>query len=1124
MLGLERVGRHDNFFELGGHSLLAVALVERLRMAGLGVDVRVLLGQPSVAALAASVGSDREVAVPANRVPAGCVRITPELLSLTHLDQAAIDGIVAAVPGGAANVQEIYPLAPLQEGILYHYLTAEGHDPYLLHLRLRFDSPLRLQAVAAALQGIIARHDSLRTAIAWQGLQMPQQVVWRSAPLPVEQVVDAAATQLTQIDLGQAPLMRLVYCVEQDGTVAATLLFHHIVLDATSLDVVREELLAALQGVPGDPRPPVPYRHYVAQARLAGREAEHEAYFRAQLGDVDEPTLAFGVRHLQGHVQQAQQPVPPALTRALRSQARQLGVSVASLMHLAWARVLAAATGQQRVVFGTVLLGRLQAGAGADRGLGMFINTLPLRVDLAGVGVRDGARATHGRLAALLAHEHASLAQAQRCSGVPAPLPLFSAILNYRHAQAQARQDARENAWEGVQVEPCATHSNYPLSLDIDDLGDDLRLIVSAPAEVGATRVVGYVLQSLEALAAALHTQPDLPLLHLPVLPPSERQQVLQAFNASDRPVDARQTLHGLFEARAAATPQAIAVRDEHGELSYRQLNDQANRLAHHLIEQGVRADDRVAICVERGLPMVVGLLAILKAGGAYVPLDPGYPLERLRGMLADSAPVAMLVQASTRDLLGSAAVAQVDLADDVWQHQSTLNPQVDGLAPHHLAYVMYTSGSTGTPKGVMVEHRNVVNLVQWACDLCPVGSDGALLHKTPLSFDASVWELFWPLCAGLPLVLARPDGQRDPAYLARLIQHQRISVVQFVPVLLQQFVDLEDSAACTSLTDIVCGGGELTHALACQVRQRLPGVRLHNVYGPTETTVDCSVWSLAPDQPVPAGTLPIGRPIANTRLYVLDSGDQPVPLGVVGHLHIGGAGVARGYRSLPAADAERFIASPFNAGERLYRSGDLVRQRADGLLEFMGRNDDQIKVNGLRIEPGDIQACLLRQPGIEQAVVMARDDLPGGQRLVAYYSGAPVPVDTLRHEVASQVPDYMVPALFVHLHTWPLSPNGKLDRQALPIPGADAVLARAFAAPQGDTEALLARLWAELLGLERVGRHDNFFELGGHSLLAVSLTARLRQEGLEADVRALFEHPTLAAYAAITESMEITL
>ncbi|AXQ48085.1 non-ribosomal peptide synthetase [Stenotrophomonas rhizophila] len=464
-----------------------------------------------------------------------------------------------------------------------------------------------------------------------------------------------------------------------------------------------------------------------------------------------------------------------------------------------------------------------------------------------------------------------------------------------------------------------------------------------------------------------------------------------------------------------------------------------------------------------------------------------------------------MLVHAATRDLALHAV--QVDLDRPAWGEQPLSNPRVAGLTARHLAYVIYTSGSTGVPKGVMVEHRNVVNLLHWSQRLC--AGAGSVLHKTPISFDASVWELFWPLCSGLRLVLARPDGQRDAQYLAHLIQQQQVNVVQFVPALLQQFLEQAQSSACTSLSDIVCGGGELTEALAAQVRARLPNVRLHNVYGPTEATVDCSAWTLEADAALPGGTLPIGRPIDNTRLYVLDSRDQPVPWGVAGHLHIGGAGVTRGYLGLAQQQAERFIDSPFVAGERLYRSGDLVRQRADGNLEFLGRNDQQVKIRGLRIEPGEIEACLTRIAGVREAVVLAFD-----ARLVAYHTGEPHAADALRQALLTQLPDYMVPAQYIHLGQLPLTPNGKLDRKALPAPDA-ALQQRAFEAPQGSTETLLAAIWSELLGVERVGRHDNFFELGGHSLLAVSLTARLRLQGLQVDVRTLFGQPTIAALAA---------
>ncbi|MGB8975309.1 MAG: amino acid adenylation domain-containing protein, partial [Pseudomonas capeferrum] len=638
LLGVQQVGRHDNFFELGGHSLLAVSLTARLRLEGLQVDVRTLFGQPTVAALAATLGRNQQVVVPENRIPADCPRITPDLLSLIELDQAALDRIVASVSGGAANVQDIYPLAPLQEGILYHHLSAE-HDPYVLYSRLRFASLERLQAFASALDQVIARHDVLRTAVLWEGLPQAVQVVWRHAPLQLLHL-EAGASGL---DLSQAPLIRLLHR-QVPGTeqIEATLQFHHIVLDHTALEVVGEELIGFLHGTP-PVATPVPYRNYVAQARLGISQAAHERFFREQLADIDEPTLPFGLSDVQGDgrdMHEAKLALSAELAAGLRRQARQLGISVASLFHLAWARLLAAASGKDRVVFGTVLLGRLQGGEGAERALGMFINTLPLRVDLNEVSLREGAQAVHQCLSALLAHEHASLALAQRCSGVAAPLPLFSAMLNYRHgAETSAEQ---RQAWQGIEVLEGQERTNYPLSLNVDDLGEGFRLVAMTPAQVGAARICGQMHQVLEAMVEALEQTPELALQRLPVLEPEERQRVLVGFNDTAVAYDLEQTLHGLIEAQVVRTPDAVAVRAEEGSLSYRELNEQANRLAHHLIALGVKPDDRVAICVERGLSMVVGLLAILKAGGAYVPVDPDYPTERVRHMLSDSAPVAV--------------------------------------------------------------------------------------------------------------------------------------------------------------------------------------------------------------------------------------------------------------------------------------------------------------------------------------------------------------------------------------------------------------------------------------------------------------------------------------------------
>ncbi|PNA26430.1 non-ribosomal peptide synthetase, partial [Pseudomonas sp. FW215-R4] len=912
VLQVEKVGRHDHFFELGGHSLLAVNLIERMRQLGMSSDVRVLFGQPTLAALAASVGTGREVEVPANRIPPGCTQITPDLLPLVELDQTTLDRIIATVPGGAANVQDIYPLAPLQEGILYHHITAAQGDPYLLQSQLAFDSVERVEAYAAALRQVMARHDILRTAVVWEGLTTPVQVVWREADLPVQEITldPAEGDVLAQlherfdarryrIDVSQAPLIRLMYARDPaHGRIVAILLFHHLALDHIALEVLRHEMRANLLGQ-GEPLPPaVPYRNYVAQTRLGVSEQEHEAFFREMLADIDEPTLPFSLQDVQGDgrgIDEAVRTLAPELDRRLRLQARQAGVSVASLIHLAWAQVLAATSGQEHVVFGTVFMGRMQGGEGADRALGVFINTLPLRVDM-DRGARDAVLLTHARLTDLLGHEHASLALAQRCSGVASPAPLFSALLNYRHTDLEAQEAASDQAWQGIQTLENEERTNYPMTLSVDDLGSALQITTRTLISIGAQRIGDYVQTALQTLVDALEQTPQQPLNRLPILPAAELEQLLVGFNASEVDCPLDQPLQVLFEQQAQRRPDAIALQAGDKQLTYRQLNEQANRLAHHLREQGVQPDSRVAICVERSQDLVIGLLGILKAGGAYVPLDPDYPLERLHYMLQDSAPVAVLVHEATRHLLGDPGVPVIDFDRCTWQDASADNLHVPGLSAANLAYMIYTSGSTGTPKGVMIEHRSACNMVHWGSQISPPTEHGALLQKAPFSFDSSVWEIFWPLCSGLRLVLARPDGNRDSAYVTQVIRERQITVVKFVPALLQQFIEQDDVSQCTSLTDVLNGGGELTAALARRVRERLPWVRLHNVYGPTETTVDSTGWTLEPDQSVPEAVVPIGKALSNTRLYVLDAHDQPVPFGVSGHLHIGGVGVARGY------------------------------------------------------------------------------------------------------------------------------------------------------------------------------------------------------------------------------------
>ncbi|PBQ12402.1 non-ribosomal peptide synthetase, partial [Pseudomonas syringae] len=1121
VLSVERVGRQDHFFELGGHSLLAVKLIERMRQAGLSADVRVLFGQPTLAALAAAVGGGIEIEVPANGIPEGCTHITPDMLTLTTLDQASIERIVAGVPGGAANVQDIYPLAPLQEGILYHHIAAEKGDPYLLQATFALRDPAHVRRFAEGLQAMIDRHDILRTALVWEDLEQPLQVALRRVELSMEQITLAPdggdiVAQLQnrfdprecRLDLRQAPLIHLAFAEDSENQRwVAILLFHHIALDHTALDVMSAEMLAHLQGTAAQLPAAMPYRNYVGQARLGVSREQHEAFFREMLGDVDEPTLPFGLLEVQGDgqgVKEVRHDLPADLCQRLRTQARQLGVSAASLHHLAWARVLSAASGREDVVFGTVLLGRMQGGLGADRALGMFINTLPLRVDVGSGGVRQAVRLTHNRLTALLGHEHAPLVLAQRCSAVSATSPLFSALLNYRHSPA--REASGGERWADAQVLGVRERTNYPLSLSVDDQGEGFLLSVQVAAGFDGQRVCDYMQTALSHLIEALESAPDSAVCDLPVVPETERQQLLVAFNDTTLDYPRQQTVHAMIEARAASAPEGVAAQVGEDRLHYGELNHRANALAHHLISLGVGIDDRVAVMARRGLDTLVAMLAVFKAGAGYVPVDPSHPDERIAYLLTDSAPKVVLTQQALMSRVPETAAPVIAFDRPEWP-QRLENPQVAGLNAAHLAYVIYTSGSTGQPKGVMVEHRTLGNLIDWHCRTFDLQAGSDTASVAGFGFDAMAWEVWPALCAGATLHL--PPAEVSNEHIDALLDWWIAQPLQvaFLPTPVAEYA-FSRHLSHPTLRTLLIGGDRLRQF------QRDPGFEVINNYGPTEATVVATSGRLLPD-----GSLDIGTPVANTRVYLLDEHQQLVPLGVAGELYVAGDGVARGYLNRPEMTAERFLRDPFHANSRMYRTGDLARWNADGTLDYLGRNDDQVKIRGLRVELGEIEARLAEHSDVREAVVLCRQDVPGDKRLVAYVTAQQpenvLDIEHLRSHLQGLLPEYMVPAAYVQLDALPLTANGKLDRKALPAPDAQSLISHGYEAPQGELETLLASIWADVLKVEQVGRHDHFFELGGHSLLAVTLIERMRQVGLTADVRVLFSQPTVAALAA---------
>ena len=1143
VLGLKRVGIQDNFFELGGHSLLVISVIQRMRQAGLHADGSSFFLAPTIAAVAAAAAEDsREIEVPPNLIPPDCRIISPDMLPLVQLTTEEIEWVVAAVPRGAANVQDIYPLTPLQEGMLFHHRMASEGDPYLVTTVFGSNSPELLDRYLQALQLVIDRHDILRTVFLWEGLSEPVQVVCRHAPLIVESLsLDPAngdiAEQLERrfdprhyrLDVRQAPIIRIF--IAHDAANARWVMLrihHHLLEDHTTDELISEEIYQCLQGQAHRLPPPLPFRNFVAQIRLGTPAEEHEAFFRNMLCDVDEPTLPFGLTDLRNNaseIKEARSLVDSNLVNRLRDLAHKHGASAASLFHLAWAKVLSQCSGRDDVVFGTVLIGRMHAGQGAERVLGPFINTLPLRLRLGDTSVTDGIRQTHTRMAQLLGHEHASLALAQGCSAVATTGPLFSALLNFRHLQIRGEIPERSNhamatavSRMGLELLKFEERTNFPLELSVDDLGDGFMLEAQAQSPIDPRRICNYMHTALEQIVVALETSPTSTLRSLNVLPDAERQQLLVEWNDTARDYGDIARLHRLIERQAAQAPDSVALEFEGQELTYAELNHRANQLARFLRHTGVGRNILVGVFAERSLEMVLALLAVLKAGGAYVPLDPSYPAQRLTHILEDAHVPLVLTQSHLANQL-PAAVGDTHLLDTSWKtYRDESGEDLDDIGtPEDLAYVIFTSGSTGRPKGAMNEHRGICNRLLWMQEQYGLCANDRVLQKTPFSFDVSVWEFFWPLMTGARLVIARPEGHRDSAYLVELIRRSGITTLHFVPSMLRVFLEQVDVEACSgSLKRVICSGEALPHELQERFFARLSAAELHNLYGPTEAAVDVTYWACQRGDV--RLTVPIGRPVANTQIYLLDTRMEPVPVGVAGELYIGGVQVGRGYVGRDDLTMERFVPDPYSRtpGACLYKTGDLARYLPDGAIEYLGRLDHQVKIRGQRIELGEIEATLDQHAGVAQSVVVMREDKPGDQRLVAYVvpRQADLAITALKEYLSAQLPTYMVPSAFVLLHELPLTSSGKVARKMLPAPRHSDIQQASYVAPRTPSEEVLAEIWANILKLERVGVHDNFFELGGHSLLAVSVIERMRRAGLQADVRSLFLTPTIAELA----------
>ncbi|KRP71474.1 peptide synthase [Pseudomonas paralactis] len=1045
------------------------------------------------------------------------VGATPSDFPLAHLSQAQLDGLVLPLN----RVEDIYPLSPMQQGMLFQSLYGQGSGDYINQMRVDVQG-LDVARFQAAWQVAVEHHAILRTAFIWQTeLGQPLQVVYKSVRVPlVEHDWQHRVDRLEALDalaqsartegfvLEQAPLLSLV--VVRTGADTHHLIYtnHHILMDGWSASQLFGEVMQYYAGE--SPRAPNGrYRDYIAWLQ-AQDPATSETFWKAQLVGLQEPTrLSRGRRHEQAVAQVNgihRLSLGQAATEQLKAFAQGHKVTLNTLVQSAWLLLLQRHTGLDTVAFGATVAGRPAELAGIEQQVGLFINTLPvIAAPSPQLSVDTWLQQVQAQNLRLREQEHTPLFDIQRWAGL-AGEALFDSILvfeNYPVSEA-LEQGAPAGLHFGAMDSLEQTH--YPLTVLLA-MGDSLAVEFNYDHAAFGEQDIAHLAEHFQQLLQALTLAHVKRLADLPSLPDAQRKLIVDDWNATAREYPLHRGVHELIEYQVALTPDAPALAFGAQRLSYSQLNCRANRLAHRLVEAGVGPDVLVGLAVERSIDMVVGLLAVLKAGGAYVPLDPEYPRERLAYMLADSGVKLLLTQAHLHEQLPIPhGVQTLVLGEGGVETYSEANPGVT-LDGENLAYVIYTSGSTGQPKGAGNRHCALTNRLCWMQQAYALEVGDTVLQKTPFSFDVSVWEFFWPLMTGARLVIAAPGDHRDPGKLIELINREQVTTLHFVPSMLQAFLLDTKVSSCTSLQRIVCSGEALPVDAQQQVFAKLPQAGLYNLYGPTEAAIDVTHWTCLDEG---RDAVPIGKPIANLGCYVLDSHFEPVPAGVLGELFLGGVGLARGYHRRPGLTAERFIAHPFIQGERLYRTGDLARYRADGVIEYAGRIDHQVKLRGLRIELGEIEARLLEHDWVREAAVLAVDD----KHLVGYLVLQEQGDDwreVISAHLAVHLPDYMVPAQWLVVDQMPLGPNGKLDRRALPKP--DTQSTWRFEAPQTELEQKIAAIWSDVLSVESVGLNDNFFELGGHSLLVLMLKERIRKaSGIGLSVSQLMLNPTVRA------------
>jgi amino acid adenylation domain-containing protein len=1064
------------------------------------------------------------------------------------------------------NIEDIYPLSPMQQGMLFHSLYAPDSGIYFQQMICTLRGNLEVAAFEQAWQKIVEKHSIFRTAFIWKSLNKPVQVVYKQVKITVEnddwQGLSAQeqqeqlkffleSDQQHSLQLSQPPLMRLHLIKLDKNTHQFVFSSHHLLLDAWSLPLVFNDLLNFYEAISQREtiryQSPLSYRHYIAWLQQQDQELA-EKFWKQKLQGFTAATPLTVEKLLpkteNSNINYGEQQIQLTLsaTEALQSFARQNRLTLNNLVQATWGLLLSRYSQENDVVFGVTVSGRPPSLVGVESMVGLFINTLPMRVQVsAETQVLDLLKDLQAQQIEWEQYSYSSLADIQGWSDIPRGTSLFESILVF---ESNTLKTGLKSNHESLELDNFrgVERTNYPLTV-VAVPRQQMLVRISYDTNRFDDGTITRLLGHFQTLLEGIISNPEARVSQLSLLTEFEKQQLLiDGHNSEvDYPVD--KCIHQLFEEQVERTPDAVAVVFECQQLTYNELNCRANQLAHYLQSLGVKPDELVGICVERSLEMIVGILGILKAGGAYVPLDPEYPQERLNFMLEDSQVKVLVTQAKLVESIPQHQ-AQLICLDTDWEkiaQNITSNPE-SGVKPDNLTYIIYTSGSTGKPKGVLVNHANVVRLFAATDSWYHFNSQDVWTLFHSYAFDFSVWEMWGALLYGGRLVIVPYLVTRSPESFYELLCQEKVTILNQTPTAFRQLIQAEESVkgdispllrevGKDSVTEtdlslrLVIFGGESLEINSLQPwfdrhGDQLP--QLVNMYGITETTVHVTYRPLSMAD-VNSTASVIGRPLPDLQVYLLDQYLQPVPVGVPGEMYVGGAGVAKGYLNRPELTTERFISSPFEHSNKLYKTGDLARYWPNGELEYLGRIDNQVKIRGFRIELGEIEALLASHPQIWETVVLVWDDTAGDKRLVAYIVPQPeitIIIDEIRQFLKAKLPDYMVPNAFVILEALPLTTNGKIDRRALPPPNLD--ISDKYVAPSTPIEEILVNIWSEVLKVEKVGINDNFFELGGHSLLATQLVAQIRDRlKIELPLRQLFNTATLAELAQGIEQLK---